>query len=142
MKYFNDVLGKTTLDSGQEIVNILRDVDFSGLLENVHTFEHTIKDGETPDTLAEKYYGNRENWWIIAILNDTEDINHEWPMTDACLKRWYNVLVADGEISPPSAAALTALREENNAKREIVLLKSEYFEDFVFIIKEKLKENT
>ena len=141
MKYFNDVLGKTTLDSGQEIVNILRDVDFSGLLENVHTFEHTIKDGETPDTLAEKYYGNRENWWIIAILNDIEDINHDWPMTDACVKRWYNILVADGEISP-SAAALTSLREENNAKREIVLLKSEYFEDFVFIIKEKLKENT
>lgn len=141
MKYFNDVLGKTELSTGQEIVNILRNIDVSGLIENVHKFSHTIKDGETPDTLAEKYYGNRENWWIIAILNDIEDINHEWPMTDACIKRWYNNMVTSGEISP-SSTILQQLRTENNAKRTVDILKAEYFEQFIFIIKETLKENT
>jgi hypothetical protein len=42
---------------------------------------HRIEDGERPDTLATKYYGNASYTWLIFYANDIFDPIFDWPMT-------------------------------------------------------------
>lgn len=48
---------------------------------NIHAYyEYTIKDGDTPEILAEKVYGNPEAHWIILLANEIVDPQHGWPL--------------------------------------------------------------
>ena len=38
-------------------------------LENVRTFEYTIKVGDRPEHLASKHYGDDGYWWVICFAN-------------------------------------------------------------------------
>ena len=49
--------------------------------------EYDIKDGETPEIIAEKVYGTAEYHWIIMLINEKFDYLADFPMTyDALLK--------------------------------------------------------
>jgi hypothetical protein len=57
-------------------VRVLREV-----LNNISAYyEHLIMDGDTPEILAEKVYGNSEAHWIILIANDIVDPQYDWPL--------------------------------------------------------------
>ncbi|WP_292486292.1 baseplate wedge protein 53 [Methanohalobium sp.] len=43
-------------------------------------YSYSIQDGDRPDTIAAKYYGNSNYDWIIMIVNDIFDVNYDWPM--------------------------------------------------------------
>lgn len=46
-----------------------------------------MKDGETPEIVAEKVYGNPEYHWIIMLVNERFDYLADYPLTyDALLK--------------------------------------------------------
>ena len=42
---------------------------------------YDVIDGETPEIIAHKYYGNPELHWTILIANDIVDYYRDWPMT-------------------------------------------------------------
>ena len=44
---------------------------------------YDVKNGETPESLADKLYGDSELHWIIMLINDITDRYHEWPMSEA-----------------------------------------------------------
>lgn len=41
---------------------------------------YNIKDGDTPERLAEKVYGSPEAHWIIMMSNDIVDSFYDWPL--------------------------------------------------------------
>lgn len=41
--------------------------------ENVKYVAHSVKNGDTLDTLALNYYGNPTYYWVIADFNDIQD---------------------------------------------------------------------
>jgi hypothetical protein len=43
--------------------------------------EYVIRDGDTPDILANKIYGDSEAHWIILYANEILDPQFDWPMT-------------------------------------------------------------
>jgi hypothetical protein len=45
-------------------------------------YSHRIEDGERPDTLASKYYGNASYTWLIFYANDIFDPIFDWPLTN------------------------------------------------------------
>lgn len=58
-------------------LRVIRDV-----LSNSSTYyEHLISDGDTPEILADKVYGDPEAHWIILMTNDIIDAQYEWPLT-------------------------------------------------------------
>jgi hypothetical protein len=41
-------------------------------------YEYLVKEGETPEIIADKYYGDPEAHWIILISNDIVDPLNDW----------------------------------------------------------------
>ena len=52
------------------------------ILENITLYdEYDIKDSETPEIIAEKYYGNPEYHWIIMLVNERYDYHNDFPLS-------------------------------------------------------------
>lgn len=43
-------------------------------------YQYNIKDGDTPEIIASKYYGDAELHWVVLIFNDIIDPFYDWPM--------------------------------------------------------------
>jgi|TARA_R110002073_G_scaffold329753_1_gene512728 hypothetical protein len=41
---------------------------------------YDVRNGETPEMISHKYYGDAEYHWIILMLNNITDRYHQWPM--------------------------------------------------------------
>ena len=63
--------------------DILRRVKIrAGLVSNRLVFDkYNVKEGEKPEDVAFKYYGDAEYHWVIMIVNNLTDRYYEWPMT-------------------------------------------------------------
>ena len=71
-----------TEDRFKRCVDILKRV---GLTESVTTNsrywqEHDLKDGETPESLAKKLYGDSQKSWLLLLTNEILNANYEWPL--------------------------------------------------------------
>jgi len=42
---------------------------------------HSVKEGETPEMIADKLYGDPNLHWIIMYVNNITDRYHQWPLT-------------------------------------------------------------
>ena len=42
---------------------------------------YDVKEGETPEMIAHKLYGDAELHWVILLVNEITDRYHQWPMT-------------------------------------------------------------
>lgn len=52
------------------------------VLSNITLYdEYDIKDGETPEIIAEKYYGNPELHWVVMLVNEKFDYINDFPLT-------------------------------------------------------------
>ena len=50
------------------------------LLKRDIFYEYVIQEGDLPDTLADRFYGNPELDWIIYLSNDMLDPYTDWPL--------------------------------------------------------------
>ena len=48
-------------------------------------FDYVISEGETPEIIAHKIYGDAEYHWLIMRVNGIMDIKTDWPLTYAQL---------------------------------------------------------
>ena len=56
---------------------------FDYLSDNATLFnKYVIEDGERPDTIAEKLYGNSSYDYVIILIAGITNINHQWPVQD------------------------------------------------------------
>ena len=71
--------------SGQtkDVKNILRRVSVrSKVKANVLFYDtYDVKEGESPESIADKLYDDPELHWIVLLVNDITDRYHQWPMT-------------------------------------------------------------
>jgi hypothetical protein len=49
---------------------------------------YAVKDGETPEVIADKVYNNPEAHWIILYANDIYDPLYDWPMSQKTLDKF------------------------------------------------------
>jgi hypothetical protein len=48
-------------------------------------YEYEVRDGDTPEVIASKIYGDSEKHWIILSFNDITDPNYDWPLEQRTL---------------------------------------------------------
>jgi len=53
-------------------------------------YEYDIKDGDTPEIIAKKYYDDSERHWIVLLFNGIIDPQFDWPMQYDTLIKFMN----------------------------------------------------
>jgi hypothetical protein len=43
-------------------------------------YPYLVQDGDTPEMIADKYYGNPEFHWVVLMMNDVVDPFYDWPL--------------------------------------------------------------
>ena len=68
--------------------NILKRVKLrSGLRSGVFLFDtYDVKDGERPEDVAFKWFGDAELHWVILMTNNVSDRYYDWPMSQQQLE--------------------------------------------------------
>tara|TARA_A100001015_G_C14974627_1_gene706672 strand:+ start:441 stop:974 length:534 start_codon:yes stop_codon:yes gene_type:complete len=67
----------------KDVTNLLRRVGLRAKLKsNTSLFDtYDVKEGETPEIIAHKLYGDSKLHWVILIINEITDRYHQWPMS-------------------------------------------------------------
>ena len=67
----------------KDVTNLLRRVAVRTKVKtNTLLYDtYDVKEGETPEMIANKLYGDPELHWVILLINDITDRYHQWPMT-------------------------------------------------------------
>ena len=118
---------------------------------------YDVKEGETPEIIAHKLYGDTELHWIVMLVNNITDRYHDWPMNNLQFNTYlnqkytntdgvhhYEIEQQSGDtttkievtdlINYPSASTVTNYEYEQKRQdelREIRLLDPQYIKDFV-----------
>ena len=88
--YQSNLLHKTSSQEYIRIKNLFRRVKIQDWIQdNVQFFnKYTIRDGERPDTMAERLYGSSDRDWIIVLTAGITNIRNDWPLSNYDLYRY------------------------------------------------------
>ena len=136
--------------------------------ENILNFDYyNVQDGETPEMIAHKYYGDVNLHWTILVANDIVDYYNDWPMSVQKFEKFifdkydnpqaihhYEISQTSGETTTtidvgmnttdyPSATAISNYTYEDRLqeqKRQIRLISPDFISQFVTEFEKKLSE--
>ena len=123
-KYFN-YFPKTFYTSNNDvngveaITNIIARFAFdSQLKENSSAFyPYQIQDSDTPEIIADKYYGNVEYHWVVLLFNNIIDPQFDWPLkSDTLIDYIDKKYTANGSANTPAQSGLTWALSESNVQ--------------------------
>lgn len=74
------------------ITNLLRRVKIkNGLKESASLFDEVeVQNGETPEILADNFYGDQKYYWIILLFNNIKDRFYDWPLDNVQFESYVN----------------------------------------------------
>jgi hypothetical protein len=80
----------TTLETQTKaliLTDITRNIRFRrDILANITVYDfYDVVEGETPEIVAEKIYGNAQYHWIVMLVNERYDYLGDWPLTQPAL---------------------------------------------------------
>ena len=114
---------------------------------------YDVKENETPEIVADKHHGSVYYHWVVMLLNDISDVNHDWVKSTRQMQKYllskytetqltethhYEITQTSGDITTkievenatyPSASTVTNYEYEvalNEEKRQIDLLRDDY----------------
>ena len=115
--------------------------------------QYDVQENETPEILADRHHGSPHYHWVIMLLNDISDVNHDWIKSTRQLQKYLTTKYTDTQLTEahhyeisqtsgdttikieventtyPSASIVTNYEYEvalNEEKRSIDLLRNEY----------------
>ena len=76
----------------KDVTNLLRRVALrTNVRTNVLLYDtYDVREGETPESIADKLYDDSELHWVIMIVNNITDRYHGWPMNGAQFLQYLN----------------------------------------------------
>ena len=140
------------------LTDITRNIRFRrDILANVTVYDYyDIVEGETPEIVAEKIYGNAQYHWIIMLSNDRYDYLGDWPLTYNALEQFvedkygaeadsvhhyvdYNGFIVSSDV--PGAASVSNRQYEetlNESKRTIKIISRDLISTIIKNFKDEL----
>ena len=66
------------------VTHLLKRVAIHGKANSVSSLYDTydVRNGETPEMISHKYYGDAEYHWVVLLMNNITDRYHQWPMNN------------------------------------------------------------
>ena len=98
------------------VTNIIARFGFEkSLRENSSAFyKYTIKDSDTPEIIAAKFYDNVERHWIVLLFNDIIDPQYDWPLQSDTLIDYVNTKYSTVEYANTANTLVTGLSWAQN----------------------------
>ena len=119
MKYFSNlplIIKAGSNNNSLITTNLLsRSYILPSLLKNVVLFyEYDVKEGDSPENIAYRYYGDVYRYWLILYSNNIIDPQSEWPLNSNDFQRYifykYREDVANGLFIPVEQVQVPPLR--------------------------------
>ena len=159
MSYFNNfptLMYDPIGDGAAKLVtNIMKRVRMRANMkkEVVMLDQYDVKENETPEIVSDKHHGSPYYHWVVMMLNDISDVNHDWVKSTRQLQKYllskyteteltethhYEISQTSGDTTIkieventtyPSATIVTNYEYEvalNESKRKIDLLRNDY----------------
>jgi len=107
----------------KDVKNLLRRVAIRAKVKtNTLLYDtYDVKEGETPESIADRMYDDPELHWIVLLVNDITDRYHQWPMNFS----QFNQFIADKyddvdgthhyELAQSSGSSTTKIEVYNNS---------------------------
>jgi hypothetical protein len=120
-KYFN-YFPKTFYTSNNTssgidtVTNIIARFGFEKKLkENSSAFyKYTIKDSDTPEIIAAKFYDHVERHWIVLLFNDIIDPQYDWPLDSRTLIQYINTKYSANQYADTANTSVTGISWAQN----------------------------
>ena len=151
------------------VTNLLKRVALRTKVKtNTSLFDtYNVKEGQTPEMIADKLYDDPELHWIVLMVNDITDRYHQWPKnqnqflshindkySNISGTHHYEISQTSGDTTikinigtdntdHPTATLITNYeyeQERQDTSRKIRLLSPEYVPDFVEEFKSIMKD--
>ena len=145
--------------NGKFVTNILKRARLRTNVkkELVMLDKYKVQELETPEIVADKHHGSPNYHWVVMLINDISDVNHDWVKSTRQLQRYlqdkyttvqldevhhYEIPQTSGDTSitiqvpqgtdgATSVSNITYETDLNESKREIDLLRNEYLTFFI-----------
>jgi hypothetical protein len=96
---------------------------------------YKVIDGETPEILAKRFYGDTQLFWLILASNGMKNYFYDWPLTSSELDKYVDKIFDDLSVSgytETKQQLFDRLTAENEAKKNIEYLAVEYLQTFLY----------
>ena len=145
--------------SAKVITNIMSRVRLRASMkkEIIMLDKYKVKENETPEIVADKHHGSVYYHWVVMLVNNISDVNHDWVKSTRQLQKYlqskyteaqlteahhYEIPQSSGDttvniqVPQGTSDAVTITNYEyetalNESKREIDLLRNDYLEFFI-----------
>ena len=87
---------------------------------------YDVKEGETPEMIADKLYNDPQLHWIVLLLNDITDRYHQWPMSTPQFLAFINdkYVNADGTSNVDGVHHYEIAQDSGDTKTKIEVYKN------------------
>lgn len=149
-KYFN-YFPKTFYTSNNSVygvdavTNIIARFGFEKELKqnSAAFYKYQIQDGDTPEIIAQKYYGNVEYHWVVLLFNDIIDPQFDWPLDSQTIIKYIDEkYTANGVANTPSQSGIVWALSENNVESYFKTITTTATDGTITIEKFKIDANT
>lgn len=95
MFYFNTLPKVITPDQNGDYIVLTNIMSRASLMEELQDnpmlfYKYTLQEGDTPEIVAEKYYGDPYDYWIVLHSNQILDPLWDWPLSDTNFNNYIN----------------------------------------------------
>ena len=126
----------------KDVTNLLRRVKVrSKIRDNAAVFDtYTVKEGETPEMIADRLYNDVQLHWVVLLFNDVADKYtnisgiHHYEITETSGDKLLKIDVGTVNTDYPSATPITNYEHEvaeQDKLRQIKLLDPQFVDAFI-----------
>ena len=87
--------------SAKVVTNILSRVRVRANMkkEIVMLDQYDVQENETPEILADRHHGSPHYHWIVMLVNNISDVNHDWVKSTRQLQKYVRTKYSDAQLS-------------------------------------------
>jgi len=129
----------------ESVTNLITRFKFEeGIKQNSAAFyKYNIQDGDTPEIIADKYYGDVEKHCIVLLFNDIVDPQWDWPLDSREIINYIDKkYTANGAANTTVQTGIAWAMSVNNVQAYIKIITTTSFDGTQKIEKLQVDQNT